>query len=189
MASPSTPAEAEIGSALVLVLDLARRRPAANLPRRLDRLFRELQTPQPERPADEVEDLIWALWASHEDRQAEELMGAALEAMASRDLDEARALLDELVRRHPDWSEAWNKRATLAFMEHRDTESLADICRTLELEPRHFGAVSGFGQICLRQGHLNEARAAFQIALALNPHLEELREVLDDLGPRLLMLH
>jgi Flp pilus assembly protein TadD len=188
-ASPSTPAEAEIGPALRLVLGLAQCRPAANLPRRLNRLFRELQAPEPERPATEIEDLIWALWISHEDREAEEMMGVALDAMASRDLDQARALLDGLVRRHPDWAEAWNKRATLAFIEHRDVESLADICRTLELEPRHFGAVSGFGQICLRQGHLNEARAAFQIALSLNPHLEDLREVLDDLGPRLRMLH
>jgi tetratricopeptide (TPR) repeat protein len=172
-----------------LVLDLPVREPAANLPRRLTALFRELAAEDPPRPVDDIEDLIWALWISHEDRTAEETMGAAVEALDSGTLDEARQFLDHLVERYPDWAEAWNKRATLAFIEKRDAESLADLERTLELEPRHFGAISGFGQICLRNGHLNEARAAFQVALAINPHLEGLREIIEDLSPDVLMLH
>jgi tetratricopeptide (TPR) repeat protein len=172
-----------------LILDLPVREPAPNLPRRLAALFRELADEEPARPADDIEDLIWALWISHEDQSAEEIMGAAVEAMASGTLDQARALLDHLVELHPDWSEAWNKRATLSFIEKRDAESLADLERTLALEPRHFGAISGFGQICLRNGHLNEARAAFQVALAINPHLQGLREIVEDLSPEALMLH
>jgi tetratricopeptide (TPR) repeat protein len=171
-----------------LILDLPARPPVAGLPRRLGALFRDLKTARPDR-AEEIEDLIWALWISHEDRKAEEIMGAAVDALASSDLPQARFLLDHLVERHPEWPEAWNKRATLSFIEKRDAECLADIRRTLDLEPRHFGAISGFGQICLRQRHLNEARAAFQVALSLNPHLEGLREIIRDLNPRHLMLH
>ncbi|HEV2559614.1 MAG TPA: tetratricopeptide repeat protein [Microvirga sp.] len=172
-----------------LVLDLPNRRPAAGLPRRLNGLFRELQQETPGRDPDEIEDLIWAVWISHEERVAEETMGAAVDAMASGELDTARPLLDRLVTQYPGWAEAWNKRATLAFIEKRDADSFADITRALELEPRHFGAVSGFGQICLRHGHLNEARAAFQVALSLNPHLKGLRELISDLSPEVLMLH
>jgi Flp pilus assembly protein TadD len=174
---------------LRLVLDLASRKPAPGLPRRLGGLFRELSASEPKRSVEEIEDLIWALWVSHEDRVAEETMGAAVDAMASGTLQQARPLLDHLVEAYPDWAEVWNKRATLAYIENRDADSLEDIRRTLELEPRHFGAISGFGQICLRNGHLNEARAAFQIALGVNPHLEGIRELLDDLDPQLLMLH
>jgi predicted Zn-dependent protease len=178
-----------IDPAFQLILNLSGRRPARSLPRRLNALFRELAAPRSKQAADEIEELIWAIWISHEDRSAEENMGAAVEALADGALRDARPLLDELVARHPDWAEAWNKRATLAFIENRDTDATCDIMRTLELEPRHFGAVSGFGQICLRHGHLNEARASFQIALALNPHLEGLREMIADLSPRMLMLH
>mgnify|MGYP003584487387 CR=1 FL=1 len=178
-----------IDCAFQLILDLSGRSPAPSLPRRLNGLFRALAAPRTKQAADEIEELIWAIWISHEDREAEESMGAAVEALADGALGEARQLLDELVLRYPDWAEAWNKRATLAFVENRDADATRDIMRTLELEPRHFGAVSGFGQICLRHGHLNEARAAFQIALALNPHLEGLREMIDDLSPRTLMLH
>jgi predicted Zn-dependent protease len=174
---------------LRLILDSASRKPAAGLPRRLTGLFRELSEPEPARATEEIEDLIWAIWVSHESRVAEETMGAAIEAMAAGTLKQARPLLDHLVETYPDWAEAWNKRATLAYIEIRDEDSLEDIRRTLELEPRHFGAMSGFGQICLRNGHLNEARAAFQVALKLNPHMEGIQELLEDLDPQLLMLH
>ena len=102
---------------------------------------------------------------------------------------EARPLLDHLVAMYPDWPEAWNKRATLASIEKRDADSLLDIAQTLRLEPRHFGAIAGFGNICLRNGHLNEARAAFQIALSINPHMDDLRDMLENLSPHHLMLH
>ncbi|HZH50715.1 MAG TPA: hypothetical protein VEZ16_02420 [Microvirga sp.] len=174
---------------LRLILDLPSRKPAPGTPRRLTALFRELALTEPSRSPEEIEDQIWALWMSHEDRAAEETMGAAVEAMASGALKQAHPLLDHLIEKYPDWSEAWNKRATLAYIETRDSDSLRDIQRALELEPRHFGAISGFGQICLRNGHLNEARAAFQIALSINPHLAGLHELLEDLDPQLLMLH
>lgn len=172
-----------------LILELPEREPAAAMPSRLAGLFRELAVEEPVRPVEEIEDQIWALWASHEDRLAEETMAAAVEAISSGELQKAKPLLDHLVIQHPDWAEAWNKRATLAFIEKRDADSLLDIAHALRLEPRHFGAISGFGNVCLRNGHLNEARAAYQIALAINPHLEELRDMLEDLSPHNLMLH
>ena len=94
-----------------MILDVGIREPAPNLPRRLTSLFRELSVEEPPRPADDIEDLIWALWISHEDRTAEETMGAAVEALEAGALDDARGFLDLLVEQYPDWSEAWNKRA------------------------------------------------------------------------------
>ena len=178
-----------IDAVFAVLLGLGQREPNPKLPRRLTGLFRELAEPNPGRSRDETEDLIWALWISHEDQAAEEAMGKAVEAMAGGSLQRARTVLDGLVALHPDWSEAWNKRATLNFIEKRDADSLRDIEQTLRLEPRHFAAISGFGQICLRHGRLNEAKAAFQLALAINPHLEGLREIIDDLNPEALMLH
>jgi tetratricopeptide (TPR) repeat protein len=94
-----------------------------------------------------------------------------------------------LVEEHPDWAEAWNKRASLAFIEKRDNDSVADIARTLELEPRHFGAILGFAQICLRNGRVSEAKAAFEVALQLNPHIDGLRSIVADLARTRRVLH
>jgi tetratricopeptide (TPR) repeat protein len=172
-----------------LILEVPTRTPSPDLPRRLTGLFRELALQELSRPVEDIEDQIWALWGSHEDRIAEETMAAALDAIGEGSLKAARPLLDHLVIEHPGWAEAWNKRATLASIEKRDADSLLDIAQTLLLEPRHFGAIAGFGNICLRHGHLNEARAAFQIALSINPHMDDLRDMLENLSPHHLMLH
>jgi tetratricopeptide (TPR) repeat protein len=177
----STPFEPAIDGVLGLILaerDLGGGRDG--MQRRLSRLLAELATPDPARSPGELEDLVWALWISHPEPAAESLMARAVEALASGAFAEARPLLDELVASYPDWAEAWNKRATLAFVEDRDADAVSDITQTLLLEPRHFGAVAGFGQICLRHGHVHEARAAFTVALALNPHLDSIREMLEE---------
>jgi hypothetical protein len=50
-----------------------------------------------------------------------------------------------------------------------------DIHRTLELEPRHFGALCGLGEIFLSQGDTQAALFVFQAALRVNPHLDSAR--------------
>jgi tetratricopeptide (TPR) repeat protein len=111
-----------------------------------------------------------------------EPMQAAIRAMASRQLDEAEIILDGLLTAAPDWAEAWNKRATLAYIRGDDIEAVADILATLALEPRHFGALSGLGQICLRQGEPEVAKLAFEAALRINPRLDGIADVLGELA-------
>ncbi len=151
--------------------------------RRLDALFEALHRVLPDRPADEIEDEIWAIWTGHDDPALEARMQRVIAAIARRRFAEADVLLAALLRDAPYWAEAWNKRATLRFLQHRDDDSIADIRRTLELEPRHFGAICGFGQICLRHGETAAAAAAFAAALDLNPHLDSVRAMLAELEP------
>ena len=114
----------------------------------LDRLFHLLAHAERSEERAEAEELIWALWCSHEDESASRALHKATGAMNRGELDEARATLDRLVEAHPGWAEAWNKRATAHFLANEDLASLDDILVTLRLEPRHFGAICGFGQIC-----------------------------------------
>ena len=64
-----------------------------------------------------------------------------------------------LLRSVPDFAEAWHKRAVLYYLLGRDDECLHDLRRTLELEPRHFGAMLHFVEI------LRAARADVRGAL------------------------
>lgn len=168
-----------------LLLSLPQQHPVEILPPELDTLFARLGAVAAAAEAYAIEDRIWELWISHPDPAAAERMNSAIAAIARRNYDEAQALLDDLVRAEPLWPEAWNKRATLAFLRGRDEESLRNIRRTLLLEPRHFGALSGLAQICLRQGEPPLALLAFDAALKLNPHLAQVRVAADPLRQQL----
>lgn len=167
-------------TALKLILSLDRRRPAPNLPRALDVLFERLADPAAGNPR-QLEDAIWVMWTGHADAAAAQRMERAVAALAKRQHDVAETHLTRLTEDHPDYAEAWNKRATLLFALKRDDESVADIERTLALEPRHFGAICGFAQICLRAGDRAGALAAFETALAINPHMADVRKAVDEL--------
>ncbi len=171
----------DISAALRQILTLCAKAPAAGRSKRLDVLFRDLLKQAPPRDAEETGDLIWALWTSHTDTAATEAMQKAIGQIVAKEPEAARETLDRLCLAYPDWAEAWNKRATLAFIEARDADAVADIVETLAREPRHFGALAGFGQIAHRQGHPAAALAAYETALALNPHLDELTNAAGEL--------
>lgn len=71
---------------------------------------------------------------------------------------------------YADFAEAWNKRATLHYLLGNYEESLADIEQVLELEPRHFGALSGKGLVHLQRGELTRAKEAFTALLSVHPN-------------------
>jgi tetratricopeptide (TPR) repeat protein len=48
-------------------------------------------------------------------------------------------------------------------------KSLADIDHVLELEPRHFGAISGLGVVNMALERIEAARDAFERVLSLYP--------------------
>ena len=149
--------------------------PPAN--RELDALFNRLRRAHGERERATAEQRIWSFWCSHEDERATHDLQGAMAALQVGDLVGAGDALNDLVERWPDWAEAYNKRATVHFMEDRDVESLDDIVRTLEREPRHFGALGGLGQICLHNGQLTSALMVFERVLSIDPGLDEMHDM------------
>lgn len=106
----------------------------------------------------------------HPHRAAARELDLATGDIAARRYDIAETRLTLLLRRAPDFAEAWHKRAALYYLLGRDDECLRDIRRTLELEPRHFGAMLHFAEI-LRSAHAAEARFAVRAARSIHPHL------------------
>jgi Tfp pilus assembly protein PilF len=163
---------------LGLIADRRERRPARDLPA-LAQLFQRLCACTSMEAAD-TEDLIWNAWMHHPHRAAAAALDAATRDIAARRYDIAETRLTILLRRAPQYAEAWHKRATLYYLLGRDAECMHDIRRTLELEPRHFAAMLHFAEILLGAGAGNEARFAFAAALTLHPHLPRARDALSD---------
>ncbi len=112
-------------------------------------------------------------------------MAQGMIAMRRGVLDQALQRFDAIIAHAPDFAEGWNKRATVLYMMGRHDESVADVQHVLNLEPRHYGALSGLGMILIALGREEEALAWLHRALELNPYLDEVRLMVDQIGERL----
>ena len=150
----------------------------------LDFLFGALKAAPDEASAKHVEARIWAIWLHTPSDTAALLMTRAKVAMDAHQLDVALKLLDAVVKLRPDYTEAWNRRATLYYLKNDYMRSLADIEQVLVREPRHFGALAGLGMIMQDLGDDKRALDAFRKALAINPHLEKVPELVKQLSEK-----
>ena len=64
---------------------------------------------------------------------------------------------NKVINKNPNFAEAWNKRATAHFMMGNFDLSMQDISKTLQLEPRHFGALDGMSLIFIHTNQLEKA--------------------------------
>ena len=152
---------------------------------RLPALFAQLQAAPDPAAAEAVAARIWVIWSETADPDAVALLQRGESAMTAGDLNTAQAAFDLLVVRAPGFAEAWNKRATLRYLQGDDPGSVADIRRTLVLEPRHFGALSGLGLIEARNGRPELALRSFEAALAIHPFLSGAKANIDALREQL----
>jgi tetratricopeptide (TPR) repeat protein len=153
----------------------------ADRTRGLDFLFGALKAAPDEASAKHVEARIWALWLQTPSDTAALLMSRAKAAMDAKQMDVALKLLDAVVKLRPEYVEAWNRRATLYYLQNDYSHSLEDIEQVLSREPRHFGALAGLGMIMQDLGDDRRALDAFRKALAVNPHLERVPELVKSL--------
>jgi tetratricopeptide (TPR) repeat protein len=148
---------------------------------RLEGLFYQLRTAGAALDGKRAESEIWQIWTEGVDEDSNILMWRGLVFMKRSDYAAALEVFAALTEKAPDFAEGWNKKATVEFMLDDYDASVRDIERTLALEPRHFGALSGLGQIYLTLGRKEAALKAFEAALAINPHLESLRTTVESL--------
>jgi tetratricopeptide (TPR) repeat protein len=153
----------------------------ADRARGLDFLFGALKAAPDEASAKHVEARIWALWMQTPSDTAALLMLRAKAAMDAQQMDVALKLLDAVVKLRPDYVEGWNRRATLYYLQNDYARSLQDIEQVLVREPRHFGALAGLGMIMQDLGDEKRALDAFRKALAVNPHLDKVPELVKTL--------
>lgn len=155
----------------------------------LDSLFRELAAAEYPITAQQVESEIWRAWLRIDDQEVDKEMKAGIRAMSTGRIDESIRHFTDVVEHAPGFAEGWNKRATAHYLNDELVKSMRDIQKTLELEPRHFGAISGMGLIFLKRGDERGALDAFEEVLKIYPmapgagkHVERLREKLQGQG-------
>jgi tetratricopeptide (TPR) repeat protein len=146
----------------------------------IDLLFEQLQTADPA-DARRIENEIWTEWSRSGSAAMDLLLQRGREAMEADDTRAAIEHFSALIDHAPDFPEGYNARAMGFYSEGDYGEALADIRRTLELNPRHFGALSGLALILQELGREEQALEAWRAVEALNPNREGLQDTIETL--------
>ena len=151
---------------------------------RLAPLFERLKSSENPQDAQLVEVLIWQVWAESGDAATDSLMALGVQTMQMGNFPGALELFDAVTTRKPDFAEGWNKRATILYLMGAYEASARDVDKTLALEPRHFGALSGLGLINMALERDEAAITAFESALKIHPYLPGVKVNLETLRKR-----
>jgi tetratricopeptide (TPR) repeat protein len=138
---------------------------------RLDKLFQQLKTAANTEASQPIEEQIWEIWMQSGDQNIDALMAIGVASMNDGDYAQALRAFGRVVDLAPGFAEGWNKRATVLYLMGHYEDSIKDIVKTLALEPRHFGALSGLGLCNAQLEKQKEALDAFERALAINPNM------------------
>ena len=136
----------------------------------LDNLFLRLKQSENPMLARNYESKIWKLWLNNGTSDASNTqMQKGVDLLNNGKLDQALTIFIDISKKEPKWAESYNKIATIKFLKGDYLGSINDIKKTLKLEPRHFGAISGLAQINLRLGKFENALKNINEALKIHP--------------------
>ena len=138
----------------------------------LDKLFDELKTNNLS-SAYEIEKKIWDIWTTHpSNKNLTYLLSRGVTFMNSELFVDAEIIFSAVIKKDPDWAEAWNKRATVFYLMGKYEESQNDIDEVLKLEKRHFGALSGQALVQMKLKNYEKALKSFKKVEIIYPSMQ-----------------
>lgn len=150
---------------------------------RIDDLLAELQGEPEGFDARVLEKTILNVFSQSGSATTDLLMDRAALSVLEDDAGIALSLLDRVTQLQPDFAEGYHKRSQIYFMQQDYANAMSDLQTVLRLEPRHFVAIKELGFALLETGDEANALKAFRMALALNPHMEDVQHLIKKLTP------
>jgi tetratricopeptide (TPR) repeat protein len=128
-----------------------------------------------------AQDVMWTIWLRSGNDEIDTLMAKGIRLMEAEQYAEAVEVFDQIIARAPKFAEGYNKRATVYYLMLEFEKSIADIHQTLELNPVHFGALSGMGLCYLGLVEPRQALEWFERAVAVNPHMDTIQSYIQQI--------
>ncbi|WP_086995111.1 hypothetical protein [Rhizobium sullae] len=136
---------------------------------RLDNLYAQLKRERDPDKASSIAEEIRLEWNDSGSATVNLLMQWADKAIEEKRSPAALDFLDQAIALKPDYAESWNRRATLNYAMGNYRKSMSDIEQVLDLEPRHFGALSGLATILNMSGNDQLTLKAWERFLEVYP--------------------
>ena len=148
----------------------------------LNQLFKKLKNENNQNIARNIEDQIWRLWTTHQsDNSLTQMMSYGTVLMNNRNYEEANRIFTKIIDTDPTWAEGWNKRATVYYYQKKYKLSQSDINKVIELEKRHFGALSGQGMVQIKLDNLEKALESYKKVLEIYPSNKAAQTLVDEI--------
>tara|TARA_B100001121_G_scaffold46766_1_gene40257 strand:+ start:231 stop:710 length:480 start_codon:yes stop_codon:yes gene_type:complete len=139
----------------------------------IDKLFDQLKNTTDYESSKKIESEIWNLWTTHpSEKSLTTLLSDGSSYMSQNKLQTAYDTFTKTIELDPNWAEAWNKRATVLYLMGKFELSQADIDKVLELEKRHFGALSGQGLVQTALKNYQKAIDSYIEAHKVHPNMK-----------------
>ena len=147
-------------------------------------LFEALSSATDAKEGRAAEEAVWEYWfAQSPTAEIRSQLDAGIERREAYDYEAAEAFLTEVVNAAPDYAEGHNQRAFVRFLRENYSEAQTDLERALELEPTHFGALSGLYHILSIQNRQDAAFGFLQKAVSIHPWLRERSALPESMWP------
>ncbi|MDC3085704.1 tetratricopeptide repeat protein, partial [Candidatus Pelagibacter sp.] len=92
--------------------------------------------------------------------------------MNENKFEEAYDIFTKVINKDPNWAEAWNKRATVLYLMGKYELSQSDINKVLQIEKRHFGALTGQGLVQIALKNYEKAIDSYIEAHKIHPYMK-----------------
>lgn len=125
-----------------------------------------------------VEHALWGIWMRAAGPRASRQLSHAIRWLNVQDYPRAIGELSNLLKRYPDFAEAYNQRAIAHYLAGEYEASLADCRQTLRRNPVHFGAQAGAAHCLAHLGRWADALEGYHRTLQLYPRLEGIRQLI-----------
>ncbi len=146
-------------------------------------LLQQLSQATPEQAVN-IDRQLKALWAQSGSASADLLLERGREALDDGDTRAAIEHLTALTDHAPQFAEGWHVRASAFFGMDRFGMAAADLEHALTLNPNNYEAIYGLGLIFEIIDQPDKALQAYERALAIHPHHEEVTNAVNRLKPR-----
>ena len=147
-------------------------------------LFKNLANAATQPDGRAAEHQVWQFWFSlSPTAEIRHSLDEGIERREVYDYEAAENHFNAVVMAAPEYSEGYNQRAFIRFLRENYVESQADLEKTLELEPDHFGAITGLYHILRIQNRHQAAMSMLQKAVTIHPWIQERGALPRDLWP------
>jgi tetratricopeptide (TPR) repeat protein len=135
---------------------------------------------------DQTEKAMWKIFMRSGREDIDQKLQDGVELLLTKDgYKRAKNILTEIIEVAPSFAEGYNKRATVNYLLEEYDDAIKDCHSTLQLNPYHFGALSGMGLCYAARREFESALFWFEKALSIHPGLHLIGKYIEALKQKI----